>query len=345
MKKLLSFLLAMFIVVSICVIPAFAQTTANKIDEDFSRLIDMKPEKELFRASIEFIIDVDTDVKAVIDERVVAQLGYTLENAVDENAKAEYESLYKKYVGLYKREEIGRILESCGVKNTCVACAVSEDEYVVYVNKTQVYEIAESENVVKITHEKGAPVPAVDHKFEDKFISSRGVRIEYEVYTYDEVEYHYDENGDIDWALVLGITMYDEPMTTYVVLGDRVVTLSGYNYPSALYWVYDVSKEKFYDICKIDLSEYEGLSQAVDRLELGRPIGDANFDGELTITDATFIQRVLASLDNFSYDDMVDGDYYCLSKESLAYVSDFNRDGVRSILDATAIQRKLAKLD
>ena len=184
-----------------------------------------------------------------------------------------------------------------------------------------------------------------DNLYEEKFISSREVPIEYEVYTYDEVEYHYDENGDIDWALVLGITMYDEPMETYVVLGDRVVTFSGYNRPSALYWVYDVSKEKFYDICKIDMSEYEGLSQAVDRLELGRPIGDANFDGELTITDATFIQRVLASLDNFLYDDKVDGEYYCLSKESLAYVSDFNRDGVRSILDATAIQRKLAKLD
>ena len=343
MKKLLSFLLAMFIVVSICVIPAFAQTTANKIDEDFSQVIDMMQEKELFRASIEFIIDVDTDVKAVIDERVVAQLGYTLENAVDENAKAEYESLYKKYVGLYKREEIGRILESCGVKNICVACAVSEDEYVVYVNKTQVYEIADSENVVKITYANGSPVPAVDHKFEDKFIDGRWIMDG--IYTYDEVEYHYDENGDIDWALVLGITMYDEPMETYVVLGDRVVTFSGYNRPSALYWVYDVSKEKFYDICKIDMSEYEGLSQAVDRLELGRPIGDANFDGELTITDATYIQRVLASLDKFSYDDKVDGDYYCLSKESLAYVSDFNRDGVRSILDATAIQRKLAKLD
>lgn len=60
----------------------------------------------------------------------------------------------------------------------------------------------------------------------------------------------------------------------------------------------------------------------------GRQLGDVDGDGEVTILDATWIQRYLASLIEFDDAQTADADY--------------DRDGSVSILDATAIQRMLA---
>lgn len=60
-------------------------------------------------------------------------------------------------------------------------------------------------------------------------------------------------------------------------------------------------------------------------------IGDVNFDGRISILDATAIQKHLANL-------------VLLSDEQFL-VADFNNDGRVSILDATAIQKKLAGLE
>ena len=64
---------------------------------------------------------------------------------------------------------------------------------------------------------------------------------------------------------------------------------------------------------------------------VGAPeVGDVDLDGDITIIDATLIQRFLVDLEN-------------LSDEALAQ-ADADRDGDVSILDATAIQRYLADL-
>ncbi len=165
---------------------------------------------------------------------------------------------------------------------------------------------------------------------------------------YNESYYHHvDENdpeSQIDWALVYGYVYGPEPRNCYAVIGDRV-SLQGECLPFAVgYAVYDVRHEKFIDICDIeDFSIYEGLEDQINSLELGFPIGDSDLDRKLTVFDATYIQRVLAELDDFKEDDDI-SEYYQLCGE-LKYVSDFNRDGERNIFDATAIQRKLAELD
>lgn len=64
-------------------------------------------------------------------------------------------------------------------------------------------------------------------------------------------------------------------------------------------------------------------------------IGDADFDGKITITDATAIQRRLAGLD-------VSVPWY--NDELIDAVCDADGDGRVTILDATAIQRMLADL-
>ena len=61
-----------------------------------------------------------------------------------------------------------------------------------------------------------------------------------------------------------------------------------------------------------------------------RLTGDVDADGEITILDATYIQRYLAAIDDFDDVQMV--------------VADFDHDGSVTILDATRIQRCLAGL-
>lgn len=159
--------------------------------------------------------------------------------------------------------------------------------------------------------------------------------------SYDEVYYHYDENDKLNWVLarcsyVTSAGMY------YAVFGD-MVSLVGYGVPLKNdYAVYDIAQQKFIDICDLDdLSEYDGLKDVICSVKLLYPIGDADMDRELTILDATQIQRHLARL--IQLDD--DLEHYSSIKGELRYVSDLNRDGKRNIFDVTAIQLKLAKLD
>lgn len=163
---------------------------------------------------------------------------------------------------------------------------------------------------------------------------------------YNEVYYHYTNDSGvevIDWALVYGYVYGPTPRNCYAVIGDRL-SLQGECSPFAVnYAVYDVVNQKFIDICDIkDFSVYSDLENKINELELGLPIGDCDFDGALTILDATLIQSALASLCDFSLEDDLN-EYYAINQE-LKYVSDIDRDGNRTIMDATAIQMKLAKI-
>ena len=61
---------------------------------------------------------------------------------------------------------------------------------------------------------------------------------------------------------------------------------------------------------------------------IGCPMGDTDLDGELTILDATHVQRYLVGMDDFN--------------ELKIIIGDIDGDGEISILDATRIQRNLA---
>ena len=196
-----------------------------------------------------------------------------------------------------------------------------------------------------------------DHKylFKDKLIS----KYDFEPYTaeymdYEEMYYHYDENGNMDWVLLYANVHNTDPWIYNIIFRDRIL-MCGTNRPFSFgYGIYDVKEDEFHDIITdeiqnyfFDLSAYDGLEEVFDSLKLGYPIGDANHDHELSIMDATQIQLVLAKLATFDYEDRVD--YYHGYKDWSElgypkYISDINCDGERNILDATAIQMKLAKL-
>ena len=169
-----------------------------------------------------------------------------------------------------------------------------------------------------------------------------------DAYEYNELEYHYNEQGEIDWALIYArYCPYFEPDIMCAVACGRVWELTDLHGPG--YSVYDVKNNKLEFIFNADWNKYEGIEEAVARAEIGRPIGDANYNGQLDIMDATEIQLALAGLSTFHYADDIYGYYPIynikMNDENLKYVSDMDRDGQRTVLDATAIQLKLAGLE
>lgn len=181
-----------------------------------------------------------------------------------------------------------------------------------------------------------------EYLFEDKFVEEF-VNIysgELETYDYFEKYYHYDENNELDWVLVCAGTMGYLPWEIQVTVGDRVFWASSERCPfSFSYAIYDVDLDRFFDLRTELLDKYEGLYDVLSELNIGKLIGDVDNDGMLTIFDATFIQRVVAQMDEFDKKDVVAG--YSLNNDTIYFISDYNRDGERDILDATAIQYRL----
>ena len=182
--------------------------------------------------------------------------------------------------------------------------------------------------------------------FRDKFVEKYGDwdELSDSPIVYDEVYYHYSDNHQIDWVLVHEY-IHNEPMTVYGVFGNRVIFDESFNYPFYIgYAVYDVESSEFIDFVKAWNSEkYDGLQEALNTCNIGKLIGDMNNDNEITVADATMIQKCVAGIEQYSYKDEIVNYYSYTATEKLRYISDFNRDGVRNIDDATAIQKYLAE--
>ena len=177
-----------------------------------------------------------------------------------------------------------------------------------------------------------AEVPPED-KFYDHFVEQFG-----EAMYYQEVQPHYDENGEIDWVVVCA---YTEMAVVDVLPGaghnncyenGEFVFHEKYLYApfTTSHCVYDPKKDEFIDITKVNFDEYNDLKKHVRTYYFANLIGDVDDDNDITIMDATEIQLIIAKL-----------------KEQYVgiCVSDFDRDGELTVLDATAIQLRLAGLD
>ncbi len=158
---------------------------------------------------------------------------------------------------------------------------------------------------------------------------------EEEIEKYDELYYHTNSKGEIDWALVY--IYYDCIFDTVIVrgvLGGKTIYLPGPEYPFTTgYGLYDVAKGQFYDLWNNTLfDQYDGLFevwQSIDTSEIEpeKYLGDANGDNTMDIIDATYIQRYLISR---------------VSKYEIAKTAaDVDNDGEVTILDTTRIQRAL----
>ncbi len=167
---------------------------------------------------------------------------------------------------------------------------------------------------------------------------------------YDELYYHYvDENdpdSEIDWAIVTALFL-PAPMEEARIVADRYIRTTNISSPFLLrYGLYDVVSDEFIAIEKVDIAKYDGFEKGLEEAKVGNPFGDADFDGKLTILDATYIQQALAGLCEFNKEDKLDiGAWYEKYNRYCIYLSDIDCDGERTIFDATAIQMKLAKVE
>jgi len=185
----------------------------------------------------------------------------------------------------------------------------------------------------------------------------------YQLMGYQELYYHRDGKGDIDWALIQCYCNIESPIELIAIVGNRVLHQGTAYYPfDTTFGIYDVKNDKFIDACTSGayLSEaynYDGFVRAFDEIVgggmgwsmadhdnagKGRPLGDIDNDFDLSIVDVTMIQRCEAMITEYPASDAfaVSYDY-----RTTRYYSDFNLDGERDIVDATCIQRYLVGMD
>ena len=117
---------------------------------------------------------------------------------------------------------------------------------------------------------------------------------------------------------------YEYCETTNLLFESGLSIFAGRSY-------YDCHDDDFYSLEDIATTNPEIIDMIIDKQFTQRVgyIGDVDKDGEISVIDATEIQRHIARLN-------------VLSVEQIA---DVDRDGETTIFDATAIQRKLAKIE
>ncbi len=171
-----------------------------------------------------------------------------------------------------------------------------------------------------------------DDKYKDRLL------LQYELYDVEKAgELTYIELGEIDvdtddamdYAVIYSRVAIGSDAMTYLDLKTRYIHNPQICYPFYYcYALYDIENFKFIPIEEMLNGDYPFIYDCIEEFEIGRPFGDADNDGEITVLDATEIQRDAANL----------------REHKLGLGSDINRDKVVDVLDATAIQRKIAGL-
>ncbi len=165
-------------------------------------------------------------------------------------------------------------------------------------------------------------------------------------------EYFYKEefeyaSQEANWVLINASAGRYTVEKVYGVFGNRVLISEVKSDPFDLYWgVYNVYFGEFVDLVYAwkDEETFPNLHETFEMLKLGIPIGDMDRDKELTVIDATHIQKCLAQLESYPDDDILEPKYRGVNAY-LEYISDFDRDCERTVIDATAIQKHLANLE
>lgn len=160
---------------------------------------------------------------------------------------------------------------------------------------------------------------------------------------------HTNGEGAMDWALMKVESFPELNWEIAMRIGELIVSSDSEEPIFTFgYGVYDAKQDQFYDLYDIHerAEDYPQLMDTLREQKIGRPIGDADTDGYLTVLDATRVQRILAELDPPEYN----GAVYYLHEPGQpildsSYYADYDLDSDVTIVDATGIQRALANLD
>ena len=200
-----------------------------------------------------------------------------------------------------------------------------------------------------------------DYEFEQDYWGELPSR-----YYYQELAQYPEENPD--WVLIQGGMDYSgftQGDNVNTLLGNKFVYLERSCAPFKLsYGVYDVRSGAFYDLLDAWDMDFENLRDTWDALPPTRPegkggesasylvrtylMGDGDKDGELTILDATAIQRSLVRLYQGELGASFNTYFSKLNPPlrgvAVSRTADYDRDNDVTILDATKIQRHIAEL-
>ena len=246
---------------------------------------------------------------------------------------------YKEYIAERNKTIFAQVFDGLDVE---ILCDIFGNMVIANVKVSDIETIAKYDIVQDIDYyDDLEPIPEDDnYLYLDKLYKQYGQL----PLKYDEVYYHTDETGEIDWALVYAYNGFGfEDVITDGVIGGRYIYLPSPEHPFTVrYAVYDIKEDHFYDLVDYDylkptdvFERYDGLYevwQALDLSEMSLEMicGDANGDRSTDIVDATWIQRYLVSL---------------VSKYDIAETAaDVDGDGDVTIIDSTCIQRALVGL-
>ncbi|MBQ2824808.1 MAG: hypothetical protein IJF19_00915 [Clostridia bacterium] len=181
-------------------------------------------------------------------------------------------------------------------------------------------------------------IPALSEKYPD-------VPLQIPLYSEHYIRYAKDRNtGEKTplyavisvWGTETG-TVQDAHIVNDIVLEGKARTPFTYHYG-----VYVFETGEFLDIIDVPESDLEAKENIYKCINYSYRMGDNNRDFNLTIQDATYMQKCLAKLKDFREDDEIT--MYFQNPKKRVYISDYNRDGMRNIKDATAIQKRLANI-
>ena len=305
MNKILSVLLVVSLILGVCMVSVFAADVKN------TPVAEEKTDETLFEES-EKLAEVRAQLEQFFYEKKAAgehafRGAYVcdFEESFDEN----YDVVWIVYYWSDRDDVVSAVnafLQENGIDQDLVAYMESEDT-------AEEPSTLETEALVKA-------------KFEAKY--SKEIAESESGYLCNVLYANTDENGDLEWALCCGSINEVVEVFGYVKLSKVFLTTGDAEPFGTEFAIYDAEKDDFVFMDE-DLTAYRGLEERMVELGIAYPIGDADYDRKLTISDATIIQRYLAGLYNKKID------------EFLCYVDD---DDEISILDVTRIQRYLAKL-
>lgn len=173
---------------------------------------------------------------------------------------------------------------------------------------------------------------------------------DWEWYSYEELYYYYGEDKESgttpdkevtpDYVFVEGTVNMCGPMPVYAIVGDYVLFSHSMFAPySFCYYVYVPAENKIYNLEEAVESGVEGVDRIFTEVGIGDRKGDTDRDGQITIKDATKIQKQLVEIDNKELIQSWE-EYF-----PIYFIFDFDKDEDLTIKDATAIQKFIAGIE
>lgn len=323
MKKLVSIILAVLILASVAIIPAFAQEN-SKIMPDLAEVLKTK--------------DSDDMVDIYVWTNYYGPNATQMPSWPDIGAaRKELDEHYDNWFN----EEIDAVVfkdipyEEISIFSGVIIVSVRAGDIEKIVEHDIIREVSYFENHVL---ENEATTPYYLKQLFKHYPSTE------EAYGYDEL--FYEEVGEVDidcddamdYAVIYAHFAIAPDAIDSGVIGDRFFWTPQLYTPFRFgYAIYDIENDKFIPVNEGMLTEYPFASDIFDLLCVGSPFGDADCDNDLTVMDATTIQRCLAQLETFTNKE------YLLKYGNYPtdFRSDINLDGSVNVLDATEIQLRL----